>query len=114
MLNVIQHDSKYYDYTNSTGSDIASGQLVHIGNGKIGVAINAIPKGSKGALQIADIVVEFPKVAGNELTAGSSAAIGPDGNTVTAAVSTSVTTITNGFVWETAASAATVVKFALG
>lgn len=112
MLNVIQHDSKYYDYTNSTGSDIASGQLVHIGNGKIGVAINAIPNGSKGALQIADIVVEFPKVAGDELTAGSSAAIGTAGNTVTA-VGSGVTTITNGFIWETAASAATVAKFAL-
>lgn len=112
MLNVIQHDSKYYDYNNSTGSDIASGQLVHIGNGKIGVAINAIPNGSRGALQIADIVVEFPKVAGDELTAGSSAAIGTAGNTVTA-VGSGVTTITNGFIWETAASAATVAKFAL-
>lgn len=111
MNNVIQHDSKYYDYTNA-GADIASGQLVHIGNGKIGVAINAIPSGSKGALQIADIVVEFPKVAGNELTAGSSAAIGTAGNTVTA-VGSGVTTITNGFIWETAASAATVAKFAL-
>ena len=111
MLNVIQHDSKYRDYTNSTGSDIASGQLVHIGGGKIGVAVNAIPNGSKGALQISDIVVELPKVGG-ALTAGGSAAIGTAGNTVTP-VATALTTITNGFVWQDANSAATTVQFAL-
>lgn len=111
MLNAIQHDSKYFDYTNSTGSDIASGQLVHIGGGKIGVAVNAIPNGSKGALQISDVVVEFPKVGG-ALTVGGSAAIGTAGNTVTP-TATALTTITNGFVWEAANSAATTVKFAL-
>jgi hypothetical protein len=113
MKNVIQESSREMDYTNATGSDIASGQLVLIGGGQVGVALDAIANGATGVLVVSDLVVTLPKVAGNALNIGTVPAVGTAGNTVDIATNTAATTMTNAFVWETAAADATEVKLAL-
>ncbi len=113
MKNVVQESSREMNYTNATGSDIAAGQLVLIGGGQVGVALDAITNGSTGVLIRSDLVVTLPKVAGKALNIGTVPAVGTAGNTVDIATNTAATTMTNAFVWETAAAAATEVKLAL-
>lgn len=56
------------DFTNGTGSDIASGDVVPMGS-LIGVAITDIPDGETGAVGI-EGVWEMPKVSAAVIAAG--------------------------------------------
>lgn len=106
--------SKIYDkgdrvpYTNSTGSTIPVDTPVHLGGGRIGVTCDAIPDGATGILDVQG-VFELPKSSA-ALTRGAAPAIGA-GEIV--ATGSAVTTITNGWVFEAANSAATTVKMKL-
>lgn len=115
MKNVVQESSREMDYTNATGVDIESGQLVPIETANktfVGIAIDKIANGEKGVLIVSDLVVTLPKVAGAALSRGGLAAVGSAGNTVTADTS-ATETISNAFVWEDAAADATECKLAL-
>ncbi len=115
MKNTIHESSKYMDYTNASGVDIASGQMVPLevtGKSFVGIALEKIPNGATGVLVVSDLVVELPKVAGAALYRGNVAAVGSAGNTITADTS-ATSTISNAFVWEDAAADATTCKLAL-
>jgi predicted RecA/RadA family phage recombinase len=106
--------SKIYDkgdkvpYTNSTGSDIPVDTPIHIGSGRIGVTCDAIPDGETGTLDVQG-VFELPKSTA-VFAMGAAPAI-DDGEIV--ATGSAVTTITNGWVFEAANSAATTVLMKL-
>lgn len=115
MKNTVYESSKYMDYTNASGADIESGELVVLevtDKTFVGIALEKIPNGGKGVLVVADLVVELPKVAGAALARGGNAAVGTAGNTIQADTS-ATETISNAFVWEDANEAATTCKLAL-
>jgi predicted RecA/RadA family phage recombinase len=58
------------DYTNGTGSDIASGDVVVIG-GLLGVALDDIADGDAGVVQITGVFT-LPKVSGAVIAQGES------------------------------------------
>lgn len=63
------------DYTNGTGSDIASGDVVVMGatgDATIGIALVAIANGASGAVQIDEGVFEVPKVSAAVFKQGES------------------------------------------
>ena len=112
MKNLVQNDSRQFDYTNATGVDIASGEMIHLGGGQVAIAIDAIPNGAKGAVIRSNAVVTVPRVVGAAMTVGQVPGIGTAGNTAQVDT-TALTTMSNAFVWEAAGTAATTVKLAL-
>jgi len=110
MKNLIQKGTDRLDYTNGTGVNIASGELVPIDANKsfIAIAEGAIPNGSKGVL-VRDVIVTVPKVAGAAIAAGAQFKIGTAGNTVQTA-SAGATVVNNAIALETAADVATTCK----
>lgn len=112
MKNVVQNDSRQFDYTNATGSDIASGEMVHLGGGMVGIAVDAIANGAKGVLIVSDLVATVPRVVGAAMTVGQVPGVGTAGNTV-AVDTTALTTITNAVIWKASTTADTTVELAL-
>lgn len=109
MINKVYENGNLVPFTNSTGSDIASGDVVVLGSGRVGVACGNIADGETGTVDVQG-VFELPKDS-TAFAMGASAAI--DSGELTATGS-GVTTIVNGWVFEAAGSAATTVKFKLG
>mgnify|MGYP000359680842 CR=1 FL=1 len=71
--NIKQQPGDVIDWTNGTGSDVASGGVVVIGaNGDavIGVALTAIADTKTGSVRIAGAVATVPKVSAAVITAG--------------------------------------------
>ncbi|MEM9791082.1 MAG: DUF2190 family protein [Planctomycetota bacterium] len=67
MKNLIQSPADVLQWTNDTGSAVASGDLIVLrsGNaGKIGVAVTDIADGQTGAVAIKNRVVELPALTG--------------------------------------------------
>lgn len=58
------------DFINSTGADIAAGEVVAL-TARIGVAATAIPVGTKGALNVMG-AYDFPALTTETLTVGQS------------------------------------------
>lgn len=109
MNNLVQNDSKHMDYTPAV--NVASGELVNIGGGRMGVAVDAILANTKGVLIMSDVVITVPKaVTATGLTAGAAGIITSAANTVLA---TAGVTMTNGYIWKAAAAADTTAELAL-
>lgn len=110
MKNLIQKGTDKLDYTNDTGSDIASGAIVPLDANKsfIAIAEGAIPNGKKGVV-VRDVIVSVPKVAGAAIAAGAQFKIGTAGNTVQTA-SAGATVVNNAVAYEAAADVATTCK----
>jgi predicted RecA/RadA family phage recombinase len=108
VKNLHQNDSKYLDWTNGTGSDVSSGDMVHIGNGQVAMAKDDIADGETGVLIRSNAIIkQVPKVAGSAIEAGAKPKVGTAGNTVDGSTSTALTTIVNAFVYPAAESADT-------
>jgi len=109
MKNMIQKGARM-DFTNGTGSDIAAGDPVPVGN-QIGVACGDIPNGQSGVLAMED-VFELPKTPGNAINQGTAPTFDASAGTfVYQGVATAAGDITGACTcWETADSAATTVK----
>lgn len=56
-------DGKVTQWTNGTGSAVASGQVVKVGN-LLGVALVAIPAGATGSVAVEGVFSGVPKVSG--------------------------------------------------
>ncbi len=55
-------DGKVIQWTNGTGADVASGQVVKVGGGTLGVALQAIADGETGSTAIEGVFSGVPKV----------------------------------------------------
>lgn len=64
MAKNFESDGSVIQWTNGTGSDVASGQLVKIGISLLGIALVAIPNGSSGSVAVEGVFNGVPKVSG--------------------------------------------------
>lgn len=115
MKNLYQDSSKYMDYTNATGHDIVSGQIVPIeatNKTFIGIATDAIKNGAKGVLLVSDAVVKVGKEASGAIAVGVAPILHSAGKTIQA-VGTATNTLSNAYLWTTAADGSTEAYIAL-
>ena len=73
---------KVLDWTNGSGKDVVSGELVTIGT-LAGVALVDIPNTATGSVQIEEVFI-LPKNASEAITAGAVVYIDADTNEITA------------------------------
>jgi len=92
-------------YTNGTGSDIASGEVVEIASGYFGVALTAIANGATGSVAI-DGVFNVPKGTAAAVTQGNQPKFSA-AKAVVPSTATAGTTMANVRIAEGAAQAAT-------
>jgi predicted RecA/RadA family phage recombinase len=64
MAKNFESDGSVIQWTNGTGGDVASGQLVKIGISLLGIALVAIPNGSSGSVAVEGVFSGVPKVSG--------------------------------------------------
>lgn len=108
MATIRKNDGGRLSYTNSTGSTITAGSLVHIGNGIMGIASNDIANGDTGILEIDDQTITVTKNTSAAIAAGAKVYLIGTTSVVSGATAGG-TLINNWFASAAATSAATTV-----
>lgn len=70
MAKNYESDGKVIQWTNSTGSAVASGQVVKVGVSMLGVALVALANGATGSVAVEGVFSGVPKVSAAVFTQG--------------------------------------------
>lgn len=70
MAKNYESDGKVIQWTNGTGSAVASGQVVKVGVSMLGVALVAIAAGASGSVAVEGVFSGVPKVSAAVFTQG--------------------------------------------
>lgn len=70
MANNFESDGSVIQWTNGTGSAVASGQVVKVGKSMLGVALVAIANGASGSVAVEGVFSGVPKVSDAVYTQG--------------------------------------------
>ncbi len=114
MAKNYESDGNVIQWTNGTGADVASGQVVKVGPGMLGVALVAIASTASGSVAVEGVFRDVPKVSaavfaqGEKLLFDVSANGGKGGFDDSAAVGASGDVMGGAIAWAAGANTETI------